>query len=180
MPIEQSHGKARPTLPRATDLRPLPTVSEPTRNRDARGRFLPGNGVANGRGVRELIKRHLGRDAVGPELEQLYREVRLLFVSLMKQLPSDAAQVQDLVARQARSSVLASRFAARAADLGYDTPAGHKALELSLKLDARAERNGVTAWDIATKLVDKNRKHERRGAVANIKARAAERKSAAE
>jgi hypothetical protein len=36
--------------------------------------------------------------------------------------------------------------------VGLTTPLGQKLLELSLKLDARAERNAVTAADMAERL----------------------------
>ena len=144
-------GKARPQPPRLKDVRAL-TVAEPSRGRDENGRFAGGNALAKDRGLKALVKRHLGRDAKGPELEELYRQARLMFVGFLRSLPSTDAHVQDLVARHARSSVLSARYAASATDLGLDTAEGQKAMELSIKLDQRAERLAVTAWDLAEKI----------------------------
>ena len=43
MTTERSHGKARPTLPRASDLRPAETAGKRTVNHDPTGRFTAGN-----------------------------------------------------------------------------------------------------------------------------------------
>jgi hypothetical protein len=49
-------------------------------------------------------------------------------------------------------TVLAGFFVARAAQLGLDTPEGAAALEMSMRLDQRAERLAVTSSDIATRM----------------------------
>jgi hypothetical protein len=48
--------------------------------------------------------------------------------------------------------VLSARFAAKAAEVGLYTPEGAKLLEMSAKLDARAERLQVTARDEAERI----------------------------
>jgi hypothetical protein len=132
--------------------------------RDASGRFAPGNDLATGRGLKALIKRHLGREPSNAETAQLYRDVALLFAGLLRSLPSDAPAVQDLVSRQARASAFSARFAASAVELGLDTDAGRKALEMSLKLDARAERLAISALDVAERMA----KPKRGGAPRNL------------
>jgi hypothetical protein len=99
----------------------------------------------------------VGRDLRG-EVAPLAREAWRVFQALLKELPHTGAQVSCLVAARARSAVLSARFAVRAAELGLDTDAGRSALELSMKLDARAERLAVTSLDIATRLAASERK----------------------
>lgn len=159
MTLEQSHGKARPTLPRSGDLAAVPTAGERPRQRAGNGRFSAGNSVACGRGWRASIAKMVGRDLKG-EVEPLARESWRMFRALLSELPHSGAQVSALVASRARSAVLSARFAAKAAEFGLDSPEGMKALDLSMKLDARAERLAVTAIDIATKLAASDR-HKR-------------------
>jgi hypothetical protein len=127
------------------------TVREPLRGRDANGRFAPNNLAAADRGYKALAKRQMGSEAKGPELEELYRQTKLLFRGFMRSLPADDPHIQDLAARCARSSAMSARYAASAAAKGLDSPEGQKAMELSIKLDQRAERLAVTAWDLAHK-----------------------------
>jgi hypothetical protein len=155
MAIRFEQGKARPQPPRLKDLPTVLTVGEPSRSHGPDGRFTPRNVAACDRGVKALVRRHLGRDTTGPEAEAVYREVRTLYGAFMRSLPNDDAVIQDLVARQARSSAFSARLAARAIELGLETEEGRKALDMSIKLDARAERLAVTAWDLAQKLGDR-------------------------
>ena len=159
MSIEQSHGKARPTLPRSKDLANVPPAGERPRQRDASGRFAPGNRAGVGRGWRAALARVLGRDLKG-EVAPLARESWLTFQAMLKELPHTGAQVSALVAARARSTTLSARYAARAAELGLDTDEGMRALTLSMQLDARAERLAVTSLDIATKLAAADRKRK--------------------
>jgi len=128
------------------------TVSERSRSRGADGRFCGGNAAATDRGVKAAIKRQLGKGATGAEVEELYRETLIVFRGILKTLPDDSATVQGLAARQARSEVLSAHYAACAAGHGLDSDAGRQAMELSIKLDARAERLAVTSLTLAAKL----------------------------
>lgn len=105
-----SQGKRRPGLPQRKDQGPY---TEPERNRDHRadGRFAKGNGAAAKRAIKQVIRKHLGPDAGNAETESLYRDTRKLYEHLLHDLPrSDAAEVQDLVARRfTTSEPLASR-----------------------------------------------------------------------
>jgi hypothetical protein len=101
----------------------------------------------------------IGRELKG-DAEPLARESFRMYQALLAELPHTGAQVSSLVAARARSAVLSARYAARAAELGLDTEDGMAALDLSMKLDARAERLAVTALDIATKLATASRKRK--------------------
>jgi len=150
MPIEHSHGKARPTLARLRDVPAATAVPERTGQRDAKGRFVPGNSQGCGRGWKVAVSKQLGRELKG-EAEAVAREAYKLYMAFLRELPSDGPTIRQLCAQRARAAVLSGRYATRAAEAGYDTDDGRRALELSLKLDQRAERLAVTAWDLAAR-----------------------------
>jgi len=152
MPIRFEHGKARPQPPRSKDLPGTLTAGQPNHGRDSSGRFAPGNGVATERGIKALLKRQLGKHADDEEVQGLYRETRIQFLAELNRMPSKSPQVQRDLCARARWSALSARYAASATALGLDTPEGMKALDTAMKLDARAERLGVTALDIAERL----------------------------
>src|SRR5262245_24993220 len=53
--IEESHGKARLTAPRPSDLGAVPTETERGRDHDARGRFKPGNRAQVGKAAKRAL-----------------------------------------------------------------------------------------------------------------------------
>lgn len=167
MPLEQSHGRARPTLPRSGDLPAVPAEHERSRQRDAKGRWVAGNAGGNGRGWRAAVAKMIGRELKG-EAAPLARESFRMYRALLAELPHDGAQVSSLVASRARSAVVAARYFARAAELGLDTDEGRAALELSMRLDQRAERLAVTALDVATRLATADRKRRPEDAHAGV------------
>jgi hypothetical protein len=156
MTLVREHGKLRPQPPRLKNL-PALTAGEPRRGRTADGRFARGNDVATERGIKAQLRRQLGRDAEGPDVERLYRETLVQFRAELRQMPSQAPQVQRELAARARWSVLSARYATRAAELGLDTPKGQKAMALAMQLDQRAERRLVTATDISERLAKTER-----------------------
>lgn len=160
MTIEQSHGAARPTLPRSSDLATVPEAERvPTEGRDANGRFASGNPWAGGAKWRSLIAEGLGRELEG-KAGELGRRAHRLFRAFLADMPVDCANVRSLVAQRARAAALADAYALRGAELGLDTTEGGKALSEALKWDQRAERLAVTALDVATKLaVQAKRRH---------------------
>ncbi len=151
MTLERSHGAARPTLPRSSDLKAPDTVGEPSDSRRADGRFASGNQLATGRGWKHSIARSLGRDMAG-EAGELGEEAYRLYRAFLADLPCDCASVRSLVAQRARAAVLAARYARRACEVGLDTDEGAKALQLTTQLDARAERLAVTSLDVSSRL----------------------------
>jgi hypothetical protein len=153
--LRHEHSRLRPQPPRLKDTKPRKSrerSGERDRNHDAKGRWAPGNKGPKGRKVKQLIKRYLGSEATGAETEALTKDTLAMFRSLCKSMGSEEPAVQDTLARRARWGVLSARYALRAAELGLDTPAGMKALDLALKLDQRCERLDVTALDLANKL----------------------------
>jgi hypothetical protein len=147
------NGAIRTAPPRRKDVGAY-TAAEPNRDRATGGRFAPGNRAATRSGVRALIKRHLGADAKTEEVEQLYRDTLVQFRACLADLPAnDGAEVQDLVSRRARWSILSARYAAKAVEVGLFTPESDRLIDMALKLDARAERLAVTARDEAERLV---------------------------
>ncbi len=151
MPIETSHGSARPTLPRSSDLAVPETVGEPSGVRDARGRFASANGIGRGARWKHLLAESLGRDLTG-EAGQLGREAYRLYRSFLADLPCDCASVRAMVAARARAAVLAARFARKAAEVGLDSAEGATALAEAARWDARAERLGISSLDVSARL----------------------------
>lgn len=148
----RSQGKRRPGLPQRKDA-PAYTAGERSRDHGTGGRFTKGNRAGANRAVKQIIRKHLGPGAGSAEVEALYQDTRKLYAALLTDLPAnDAAEVQDLIARRARWSVLSARFAAKAAEAGLFDEKAQKLLETALKLDQRAERLAVTARDEAERL----------------------------
>lgn len=157
MTIEQSHGKARPTLPRSSDLAVVETVRDPSEGRSEGGRFAAGNRTAVGARWKNACKKLLGSFAAGnPEAAAaVARDSWRLFTATMRDLPSDGAQVRQLAALGARHAALSAFFTARAADVGLDSEQGIAFGQLASHHGQRAERLAVTTLDLATKYASK-------------------------
>jgi hypothetical protein len=149
--IESSHGKARPTLPRSSDLRVVEAAEKPTGERTAGGRFAPGNPIGQGARWKASIKKLLGKGATSEQAEAVARQAFRLYCALLRELPSDGPSVRVLAALEARHAALAAYFTDRAAELGFETDAGAHALEQATKHGTRAERLAVTCIDVATR-----------------------------
>ena len=158
MTIERSHGKARPTLPRVTDLRLVPAGSEAVAQRrgarDARGRFTGNNTAAVGSGGRAAIRRLLGATAKLTDAAAIAvaRDAARVFSATLRELPNDGAVVRQLCASYSRHTALAAFWSARAGEAGLGTDEGIKAQEHASKNAQRAERLAVTMLDVASKL----------------------------
>ena len=150
MALRFEKGKRRPQPPRLKDLGKR--SGQRSRNQDEGGRFAPGNNAAAGRRVKGIIRRYLGADVTAQELVALTQDTLELFRAFKRALGSEVPQVQDTVARRARWGVLSAFYALKAIELGLLTDAGQAAIEMALKLDARAERLDVTAIDLAERL----------------------------
>jgi hypothetical protein len=158
MSIEKSHGKARPTLPRSSDLQPVGTVGDRHRGRDERGRVTTGNTLARDRGWRASIRKLLGRETTDPIATVVAEDAWRIFSATIRELPSDGATVRGLVAAGARHQALAAFWNAQAIERGLATDEGVAAQEQATKHDTRAERLAVTALDIATRLANADAK----------------------
>jgi hypothetical protein len=155
MTIEQSHGKARPTLPRSNELRVVQTARDPSEGRAAGGRFAPGNRLAFGAKWKATVKKLLGRAVDNATAEVVGRDAWKIYLATLRSMPSDDAPVRSLVAIHARHVAVASYFTNLAAEAGLESERGLGLLEVASHHGARAERTIVTAVDVATKLASK-------------------------
>jgi hypothetical protein len=156
MTIEHSHGKARPTLPRASDLKhkrwPGPgTDPERAQQRDARGRFVAGNTEASGRGAIAPIKRTLGHhvDMTDADARTVARDAHRLYCATLRELPSSGAMVKQLAALWARHTALSAFWSTKASLAGLGSEDGVAAAAEATKHGQRAERLSVTLLDVA-------------------------------
>ena len=152
MTIEQSHGKARPTLPRSSDLQPLDADRNPRDGRTEAGHFAPGNRLGVGARWKASIKKLLGRVADDAITVAIGRDAWRVYLATLRAMPSDGAPVRSLVALHARHVAVAGYFTNRAAEVGLDTKEGLAFLEIASHHGQRAERTAVTSLDVATKL----------------------------
>ena len=155
MAIEHSHGKARPTLPRASDLQAVPVTDaarERYGSRDNHGRFATGNVVGRGRGWKMVFARLLGRAIDDPVAQQVADDAWRSYCAAIRELPSDGAIVRGLAALKGRHEALAAYWSAQAAGLGLATDPGIRAQDQATKHGQRVERLTVTLLDIATRL----------------------------
>ncbi len=153
MPIEQSHGKARPTLSRSSDLATVPPPeAERPAQRDAQGRFTGGNALGRGKGAKRAIARMLGTTAADPVATEVTSAARIAYRAKLAELPNRGPTVSTLVATSARHDALCAFWNQEAARRGLATEEGMTAQAEATKHDQRSERLMVTAIDIATKL----------------------------
>jgi hypothetical protein len=155
MTIEQSHGKARPALPRASDLPTIEADEKPSRERAAHGHFAAGNRTGLGARFTHTIKKALGTKASSGEAKVVARDARRVFSHLIRSMPSDAPPVRVLAAMHARHVALNAFYTTKAEAAGLDTPEGMKLLEIADRQSQRAERVLVTCLDVATKMAKK-------------------------
>jgi hypothetical protein len=157
--IERSHGKARPTLPRATDL-PVPPPSADRRvGRDQKGRFAPGHRQsARSRGWRRAVAQLSTGLVPTAEQAKLAGDSGTLYRATLAVLPCESPLTNPIAAEHARSAVLSTHFAAAALEAGVTTVKGKRLLEMSLKLGQRAERTAVSLLDLTTRLAEAERK----------------------
>lgn len=148
--IERSHGKARPTLVRSSDLQPAPGAEQkPPVARAPNGRFAAGNQAASGARFTHAIRKALGSKAAEGEALIVARDARRVFGHVLRSLPSDAAPVRALLAIYSRHQALHGYYTVKAEAAGLDTPEGLKLLEVADRQSQRAERVLVTVHDLA-------------------------------
>ncbi|HEY1692259.1 MAG TPA: hypothetical protein VGG39_08855 [Polyangiaceae bacterium] len=151
MPIEQSHGKVRPTLPRASDLSPvIETAEKPTAGRTPDGRFAAGNRSALAARFTHTIRKALGTKAASGEALIVARDARRVFGQVLAALPSDAAPVRAILAIYARHQALHAYYTVKAEASGLDTEQGLALLAVADRQSQRAERVLVTVHDLAS------------------------------
>jgi hypothetical protein len=147
--IERSHGKARPSLVRASDLTPVESAESPSDGRTVDGRFARGNRASVGNRFKRALRKVLGDRAGSGEVGVVAADARRVFSHILRSLPSDAAPVRALLALHARHLALHAFYTTKAEALGLDTPGGLKMLEVADRQSQRAERVLVTVHDLA-------------------------------
>lgn len=169
MTIEHSHGKARPTLPRASDLRLVQAERNPTEGRTGAGHFAPGNRHGVGARWKATIKKLLGRTVDDHTADEVGRDASRVYRAVLQSMPCDDATVRGLVALHARHMAVSAYLTGRAASAGLDTKEGLALLEVASHHGQRAERTAVTALDVATKLAASKAKEPKADALADFR-----------
>ena len=157
MTVERSHGKARPTLVRADDLKATDAAPKPREGRTAGGHFAAGNPIGRGARFTHTIRKALGAKAATGEALVVARDARRVFGHVLAALPSDAAPVRALLAVYARHQALNAYYTAKAEAAGLDTPKGLELLQVADRQSQRAERVLVTCHDLARIHAEKER-----------------------
>jgi len=150
MAFEQSHGKARPALTRASDLvQPAESGEKRPDARTPGGQFAPGNRASVGARFTATVKKALGSKAATGEALVVARDARRVFGHVLAALPSDAPPVRALLSVYARHQALHAFYTLKAEAAGLDTEAGLALLAVADRQSQRAERTLVTCMDIA-------------------------------
>ncbi len=153
MTIEKSHGKARPTLPRSSDLVSVPQMEPPrTAARGPDGRFLPGHRTGRGKGAKRQLARLMGTDSDDPITALVASAAATAYRAHMQELPNQGSIVSSLVSLASRHEALSAFYQAEGAKHGYASETGTAALQEASKHGQRAERLLVTALDISKAL----------------------------
>lgn len=149
MAFERSHGKARPTLVRSSDLQTGEAEVKPREGRTDGGHFAAGNRIGIGARWKATLKKALGDRAAVGETGIVAADAQRVMLHVLRALPSDAAPVRVMVAVHARHVALNAYFTAKAEAAGLDTEEGRKLLEVADRQSQRAERVLVTCHDLA-------------------------------
>lgn len=154
MAIERSHGRARPTLPRARELQLVAAAPDRADVRTRDGRFGKGNAGGKDRGWKRAIVAMLARDAddLTDAAASVARSAWHLYTASLKDLPArESPIVRSLAARRARHEALESYWSAQAiAHLG--TPEGVAAEDRANAHGQAATRLAVVLLDVASRL----------------------------
>jgi hypothetical protein len=170
MTIEQSHGQARPTLPRASDLKAGEAATMPRQGRTPGGHFAAGNRIGVGARWKATLKKALGRATEG-DVGIVAGDAARVMQHVLRALPSDAAPVRVMVAIHARHVALHGYYTALAEQAGLDTEKGLALLEVADRQSQRAERVLVTCHDLARVHADQAIRRGRVDAAAQMRAR---------
>jgi hypothetical protein len=149
MALETSHGKVRPTLPRASDLQTAEADAKPPQGRTSGGHFAAGNRLGIGARWKATLKKALGNRSTAGEVGIVASDAARVMAHVLRALPSDAAPVRVMAAIHARHVALHAYFTAKAESLGLETEAGLAMLAVADRQSQRAERTLVTALDVA-------------------------------
>lgn len=150
MNFEASHGKARTTMPRASDVGELPEPPSPTVGRTAHGHFAAGNkqsGEALGwaRAQRKVLAVHVGDAAA----KICARDAWSMYCALLREMPVKSAAVKSTLGLHSRHMALAAYYSTEASRAGLLTDRGIKLMAEATKHGERAERLLVTSFAAA-------------------------------
>jgi hypothetical protein len=165
MTIESSHGKARPSLVRASDLVPPKADANPPQGRTPGGHFAAGNRIGIGARWKATLKKALGNPSAAGDVGIVASDAARVMAHILRSLPSDAAPVRVLVGIHARHVALNAYFTRLAEVAGLETPAGAKFLETADRQSQRAERTLVTAHDLARVHAEASKRQKPAGAL---------------
>ena len=149
MAFERSHGKARPTLVRASDLQPAEAAAKPTGQRDQHGHFAAGNSVGVAARFVHTIRKALGTKAAPGEAGTAARDGRRIYSHTLPSLPSQAPAVQTALSLHARHVALFNFYSMKAEAAGLASDEGIKFQKIADEQSKRAERCLVTTLDAA-------------------------------
>jgi hypothetical protein len=160
--VEQSHGKARLTAPRLSDVGSVPTDGELSRDRGERGQFAPGNRAAADRSSKRALTaplraarkrlQDLGEALPRPVADELLRDALAVYGSARVELGSSSVFVLANIVSFATESVLAGYFTKQAADSGFETEPGAAYLEQAQRCEQCAQRAMTAALAAAKAL----------------------------
>jgi hypothetical protein len=150
--FERSRGKARPTLPRSSELRAIESARDPSDGRGVAGRFAPGNQISVRQGQKHAVKKLLGKDAGDSDATAVARDALRLLYAATRTSPDDGPVPRSLWALYARHLAVSAFYSARADEAGLDTERGMLLADKAAMHAQRGERLAVTAYDIASKL----------------------------
>jgi hypothetical protein len=158
--VERSQRKLRPSLPRLKDLHAAPQPpKDPTAGRDAQAASLRATDRARAAeaGARRWCSSPAPTSAAS-KCTSSPATAAACSAHAWPELPCEGPTVSALVAEGARSTVLSTHLAARALAVGIETAKGRALLDARMKLVQRAERTAVTAYDLAQRLAEAQRK----------------------
>jgi hypothetical protein len=179
--VEASHGKARVTTPRPSDLGTVPTGEDRSRNHTAAGTFAPRNQAAVGRSAKAALRapyRQAERRVsaalaaqLGPnESDRVLASALAVFHAVRRELGSGSALVQGPTITYAVETVLAGYFLSVAADAGFATELGLSMHERAMLCETQAGRALAVAL-AAAKAISASGPAQPRGTLADLERR---------
>jgi hypothetical protein len=163
--IELSHGKARLTQPRLSDIQTVETGSDRLRDHDEKGRFTHRNRAAVGKGARRALAAPLraartriiqSAGATPDVADELLADALAVAAAARIELGVKSVFVEGPIIAYAVESILAGYYTKEAASAGFLTPLGMKLQERAMQCETQATR-AMTAALAAAKAMGTRR-----------------------
>jgi hypothetical protein len=154
MTIERRMGKARPTMTRSRDLRPVKSVPDPSDGRAPAGRFGMGNRISVDSGAKHILAKAMSGDGLDADAALVARDTRKLFMAVLRELPSKGAIVRSNAYGFARETALSAYYDAKANQAGLDSERGMTLATRASYHRQRGERLSVTLLDESATLAE--------------------------